>query len=234
MTEAHPDWAAIDHVILDMDGTLLDLHFDNQVWNELLPRRYAEAHGLTPSAARARVDGLLASARGSLRWYCLDHWNRMLGLDMDALEVELADLIGLRPGALAFLEWLGQRAAPPVLATNAHPRSLARKLARTAIAPHFAAIVSAHELGEPKESPGFWQALAARQPFTPARTLLVDDNPAVLSAASAWGIAHTFGIARPDSRGACGPTAGFPCVADFARFTGAAAQPMPSRANASS
>lgn len=37
-------WNAIDTVLLDMDGTLLDLHFDNHFWLQHLPQRYAEHH----------------------------------------------------------------------------------------------------------------------------------------------------------------------------------------------
>ncbi len=31
------DWSTLDTVFLDMDGTLLDLHFDNHFWLEHLP-----------------------------------------------------------------------------------------------------------------------------------------------------------------------------------------------------
>ncbi|MGD8938682.1 MAG: haloacid dehalogenase, partial [Gammaproteobacteria bacterium] len=36
------DWTQIDTVLLDMDGTLLDLHFDNHFWREHVPLRYGE------------------------------------------------------------------------------------------------------------------------------------------------------------------------------------------------
>jgi len=209
------DWCAIDHVVLDMDGTLLDLHFDNQVWNELLPRRYGDVHGLEPAAARAHIERTLASRRGTLRWYCLDHWQRELGLDVGTLEAELEHLIGVRHGAREFLAALAARAVRCILATNAHPRSLARKLARTGITQAFDDIVSAHELGAAKEDVSFWQALAARSGLVPGRTLLIDDNHNVLRAAARFGIGHLFGVARPDS---CGPSitsAEFRCLASF-------------------
>ena len=38
------DWQDIHTVLLDMDGTLLDLHFDNHFWLEHLPKRYAAIH----------------------------------------------------------------------------------------------------------------------------------------------------------------------------------------------
>ena len=42
------DWDAIHTVFLDMDGTLLDLHFDNHFWLEHLPVRLAQQRGVTP------------------------------------------------------------------------------------------------------------------------------------------------------------------------------------------
>ena len=49
------DWSRIDTVLLDMDGTLLDLNFDNYFWQKHLPLRYAEARGLTPTAGREEL-----------------------------------------------------------------------------------------------------------------------------------------------------------------------------------
>ena len=46
-----PDWDVVETIVLDMDGTLLDLSFDNILWNELLPRRYGEKHGLSQREA---------------------------------------------------------------------------------------------------------------------------------------------------------------------------------------
>ena len=40
-------WNQLDTVLLDMDGTLLDLHYDNYFWLEHVPRRFSEKHGLS-------------------------------------------------------------------------------------------------------------------------------------------------------------------------------------------
>ena len=50
-----PPWDEIDTVLLDMDGTLLDLKFDNFFWRTLVPTRYARLHGLAEDEARRRV-----------------------------------------------------------------------------------------------------------------------------------------------------------------------------------
>ncbi|MCK4586177.1 MAG: haloacid dehalogenase, partial [Gammaproteobacteria bacterium] len=49
------DWKKIKTVLLDMDGTLLDLHFDNHFWLEHMPRRFAEAKGVALEDARAEL-----------------------------------------------------------------------------------------------------------------------------------------------------------------------------------
>ena len=126
--------AHIETVLLDMDGTLLDLHFDDQVWNYTLTARLAVVHGESVIAARARVAATLGDVRGSLNWYCLDHWTATFGISIHALEEELAHLVAIRDGTLLFLEFLRQRGYRSVLATNAHPASLARKLQLTGLA----------------------------------------------------------------------------------------------------
>jgi len=76
------DWKGIRTVFVDMDGTLLDLHFDNHFWHEHVPLRYGERHGLSTEAARGQLLPRFRAMEGSLQWYCLDHWSRELELDI--------------------------------------------------------------------------------------------------------------------------------------------------------
>ncbi len=188
-------------LILDMDGTLLDLNFDDQVWNHALPRALAALEGESEVTVRAKVAGTLAAAKGSLAWYCLDHWERVFGISVHALELELAELIALRPGTLQFLEFLRAEGYPTVIATNAHPGSLARKMLHTGIEGYFSHLISAHTLGMPKEDPAFWPRLREVVPFLPEHAVFVDDNVAVLDSARQGGIRHLFGVRSPSSSG---------------------------------
>ncbi len=212
-------WSAVECVILDMDGTLLDLHFDNQLWSELLPQRVAARHNIPLELARDQVAHRLATRRGTLPWYCLEYWSDAFGVDMHDLEQALGHLIRVRPGAVEFLTWVKARGMRQVLATNAHPASLGRKLAATGIAEHFTDIVSAHDLGAAKEDDAFWDALQARVDFDPARTIFIDDNAQVRAAARRRGIGFLFGIARPDSQGPTVSATDCRCLEDFTELT---------------
>ena len=62
------DWSQIDTVFLDMDGTLLDLHFDNHFWLEHVPRRFAEARGVTLETAKRELLSRYRDIEGTLNW----------------------------------------------------------------------------------------------------------------------------------------------------------------------
>jgi len=194
------DWNHIDTVLLDMDGTLLDLHYDNHFWLEHVPRRYAEKHGLTPEAARTELMHRYKRVEGTLDWYCVDYWTRELGLDIPLLTQEVEHLIAVHPHVLDFLHAVRAARRRVLLVTNAHGKTLELKFRRTPLGGHFDAVVCSHDLRVPKEHPGFWRKLEAIHPFDKQRALLVDDSLPVLRAALAHGIGRLLAVYRPDSR----------------------------------
>jgi len=211
-------WQEIDSVLLDMDGTLLDLHFDNFFWLEHLPRRYARIHERDEDAARLELAERFRAEQGSLNWYCVDHWSRELGLDVSALKREVRHLIAVRPYVEEFLVRLHASRQRVLLVTNAHHKSLELKLAHVGLERWFDAIVSSHDFRRAKEEPGFWAALAAVEPFDPARTLLVDDSLPVLDSARLFGIAQLVTIRKPDTTRPEKDTGDYPAIDDFSQL----------------
>ncbi len=209
------DWRQIDSVLLDMDGTLLDLHYDNQFWQELIPRRYALSRGLDVNTAKAVLKPIFKRSEGTLDWYCIDYWSRELRLDIPLLKREVAHLIAVQPHVLDFLRSLRAAGKQVLLVTNAHHQSLALKLEYTRLGDYLDTIVSAHDIGYPKEDPLFWRHLAEYHPYAPGRTLLIDDNLAVLRSARRYGIAHLLAIQQPDSRRPPADTGEFAALRDF-------------------
>ncbi len=213
-------WQLVDTVLLDMDGTLLDLNFDRVFWRELVPQRYASVHGMSVSAAWALLEPLFRDKEGTLDWYCLDYWTRELGFDVLALKHEVAHLIRLHAGVFSFLKHLQLRNKRLLLVTNAHFDSLTLKLARTGIAGYFEAVFSSHEFGMPKEQVGFWDVLSERAAYDASRTVLVDDNVTVLTAARESGIAAQVAVRRPDSGAPRLTIEGFESVDSVAELLG--------------
>lgn len=211
-THEQPPWDRIDTVLLDLDGTLLDLRFDNHFFLEHLPHRLAEHWGVSGDAARTELQRRYRRVEGTLDWYCLDYWQRELELDLVALKHEIGHMVTWRPHAEAFLDALAAAGKRRVLATNAHPGSMGFKFERLPLGPRFEARYTSHDLGAPKEDAAFWDRLHEREGFTPDRTLFVDDNPHVLAAARAWGIGHLVGIRCPDSAAPRNRLEGFPAV----------------------
>jgi putative hydrolase of the HAD superfamily len=203
-TEAMTDRAALPDsvttLLLDLDGTLLDLAFDTHFWLEVVPEYYGRPRGLSGlEALEQHIRPKLRSAEGTLDWYCLDYWSRTLELDLSAIKSRHDERIAWLPGAQDFLR--RQRAAGRrlVLATNSHPETLRIKDQKLGVRAYLDAMYSSHEFGVPKEHPEFWVRFAARESFDPAASAFIDDSPAVLAAAVRAGIGCVIAVTHPDS-----------------------------------
>jgi len=209
------DWQEIDTVLLDMDGTLLDLNFDNQFWKEFVPLKYAQLHSMDLSLAKQHLEPRFKSMEGQLEWYCLDYWSEALQLDIVGLKRELSELIAVLPHVIDFLEKLQQSSKQVILVTNAHRDGLALKMEKTSLQSFFDDIVSSHDFGLPKEHAGFWPLLQQCQTFNKENTLMVDDNLAVLSSAQSFGIGHLISVSKPDSQQPKRQITAFRAIEDF-------------------
>jgi 5'-nucleotidase len=206
------DWSAIDTVLLDMDGTLLDLRFDNWFWQELIPRRYAAANGLELTQTQQLLAPKFIEVKGTLQWYCIEYWSSELGLDIASIKREALGEVRFLPGAEEFLSRLQGSGKRRVLVTNAHPATLGLKSEQMALTRYFDACYSTHPFARPKEDAEFWPQLAAEERFQPQRTLFVDDSLAVLNAARDFGIGWLRAVRRPDSGRPPQPTGDYAAV----------------------
>ncbi len=202
MTPDAPDWQAIDSVCLDLDGTLLDQAYDNHIWRDLVPQRFAVANGLEMHAAYAEIARRFAERSGTLDWYCIEYWSKNLGIDIGGLHRQVRSHVAWLPGAREFLSRVRTAGKRLLLLTNSHPIALAVKHEQTGVLDLMDASVTSHDYGFPKEDARFWQAAAAHLKFDPARSLFADDNVRMLEAARAAGVRWVYGVRHWDTRGA--------------------------------
>ncbi|WP_068544318.1 GMP/IMP nucleotidase [Thalassotalea crassostreae] len=209
------DWSKIETVLLDMDGTILDLHFDNHFWLEHLPKRYAETAEISLEQAQQYLSSRYQQVEGTISWYCLDYWAEQINMPIVELKQEVQHLIQLRADAHDFLQALKAAGKDIILVTNAHPDSLSLKIERTELDKYFDQLISCHQFGVTKESQLLWQRLQQHLNFDPDKTIFVDDSINILDSAKQFGIKHLLAIANPDSKQPHRQIDEYPYIADY-------------------
>lgn len=199
-------------IMFDMDGTLLDLAFDDFIWNEQLPIRYAELHACSLERSKEILYDFYQAHRHTLEWYSSRFWTAKVGVDMLAMQLEYKDQVTLRPHAIELLEYLKNNGYRIWLTTNADCAGLDFKLAHTGLAKYFEVIVSSESIGYAKERVEFWQTLQQQHAFNPADCYFIDDTEKVLNGAKAFGIGHLYSIAQPSSAKPARQTCNYPML----------------------
>ena len=209
------DLTLVKTVLLDMDGTLLDLHYDNFFWVQEVPRIYAEKNGMAEQEAIEYLTPIFRNLEGHLNWYCVDYWSDRLGFDVMHHKAQVAEKIAWRPDAERFLQACQEQVADTRLITNGHRKVLNLKVGFTGLDQYFSQMVCSHELGAAKESQDFWHRLQDTQSFDPEHTLFIDDNETVLDSAAEYGIQHVYSVAVPDSVTPRRTTSKYPMLESF-------------------
>ncbi|NMM42372.1 GMP/IMP nucleotidase [Pseudoalteromonas arctica] len=209
------NWSKIDTVLLDMDGTLLDLHFDNHFWLTVIPEQLAIAKNMSLAQAQADILKRYQAVSGQIQWYCLDYWEQQLNLPIMELKYQHQHLIKMREDVPEFLTSLRKAGKELILLTNAHPESVMLKFEKTNIDNYLDGVVSTHQYGVSKEQQSLWQQVQLDLAFDKQRTLFVDDSLAVLNAAKEYGIGHLLAVANPDSKQPHNEISDYLSVTDF-------------------
>lgn len=205
----------IKYILLDMDGTLLDLYFDDYFWGHLVPEKYAEKHDITFGAAREYLVRTYRRHEKTLNWCDLDFWSRELHLDIPALTEQVKHLVEVHPHVIDFLKMLRRRKKKIFLVTNAHYKSINVKFRKTQIGKYFDSVLSSFDTGHPKESVEFWQSAEKRLRFEKEKTLFIDDTEDVLKTAQGFGIKYLLFKAVANSKVEPSKSHAFTVISDF-------------------
>lgn len=212
------DWGKVSVVFLDMDGTLLDLYFDNYFWHEYVPLRFSQKHNINLDEAKQNLLSRYKNKLGTLDWYCTDYWTKELDMEISELKQEISHRIQIFPKVEQFLIKLKEIEKRIFLVTNAHRDSISIKMRCLELEGYFDKIISSHDYGYPKENIFFWEKLMEHEPFEPERTLFIDDNLDVLITAQESGIQQLITIKQPDSSKPEQNTLHYHAITDFTQI----------------
>jgi len=205
----------IKFILLDMDGTLLDLYFDDYFWAHLVPEKYAEKHDMTFGAAKEYLYKTYKSHERTLNWCDIDFWSRELHLDIPALKEQIRHLIEVHPHVIDFLKMMREQKKKIFLLTNAHSKTVKIKFKKTEIGTYFDSVLCSFDVGYPKEYVEFWHKAAEKLGFDKEHSLFIDDTEEVLKTAREYGIKHLLFKATASSKTEPKQSKEFTTISDF-------------------
>jgi len=208
----------VDLVLLDMDGTLLDLHYDSHFWLEYVPEQYAFVHKQEKKQAQDYVYAQYEKVYGTLPFYCYDHWSSKLGLDIHHLQHQHKHKIQWREDSLWFLKKLKSLNKKIVILTNAHPSGIALKDKQTELLSYVDITISSHDIGQAKESEYFWDAVKKQLNSDLSRAIFIDDSEKILHSAQSAGVDYVVGINKPNSEKPAELMQSFSTICRFEEF----------------
>jgi len=211
------DWTQIDEILLDLDGTLLDLNFDLHFWLEYLPIIYSEKHKIRIEDAKNTLLKMLDAEIGTLNWYCLDFWRNKLDLDIVQLKRNVSHLIQVHPNVDEFLTQAKLINKKIYLVTNAHRKTIKLKMQATKIEQYFDDIISSHDFGFAKQEQHFWHELTRNIGLIKERAIFFDDSKDVLNAARKFNIGQIIAISKPSSKLDAKEVSGFINIENFSQ-----------------
>ncbi len=205
----------ISYILLDMDGTLLDLYFDDYFWGHHVPEKYAEKHNIPLGGAKEQLYAKYKSHEKTLNWCDIDFWSRELHLDIPALKEQIQHLIDVHPHVIDFLKLMRRQEKKIFLLTNAHFKAVNIKFKKTQIGKYFDSVLSSFHVGHPKEDLAFWHKAENKLKFNKEHSLFIDDTEDVLKTAREYGIKHLLFKAKASSMTAPKKTSHFHTIHDF-------------------
>ena len=184
------DWTQVDQVLLDMDGTLLDLAFDNNFWGQRIHEKYASIHKISIEQTVEKFEPLVQSVAGTLSWYSTDFWSQQYGYSIIGLSREYSEGIRWLPFAKEFLHAL--REGHKVDHCYQCTPDIVHKHEITGIKDLVDRSISSLNWGTPRSRP-ILAKTSTDLKFSPGSTLFFDDSP-VLLATLEYGIKGSIAI----------------------------------------
>ena len=185
--------------LIDLDGVILNLEYDNFFWQEHMPQVYAKIHKVSFTQAQSITRQIFNYKRKTMDWYDIDYWSNMLAIDIKKEKERNMEKIKLLKGAEDFLKNLSKNNKNLFLITNAHKKTLNVKMKKYDIRKYFKSIICSHELNYIKEEIQFWHILKNKLQISFEDSVLIEDTLDNLIAAQSAGLKNLVYISKKTS-----------------------------------
>ena len=193
-------WNSIETFFLDMDGTLLDLSYDNYFWHEHIPALYSKKNSITTQEGKRIFEKLYKNKQNTIEWYSIGYWSEVLKIDLELEILKTKNKIKIFAGTIDLLIQLKRHKIKICLLTNCPREMLNIKITQTKLWGYFDKIISSEDCGYIKESDEFWSYLNKNIEYNIKKTVFIDDNQNVLKYSKKNGIQNIYCIDFPDSK----------------------------------
>ncbi len=184
------NWNEINIVLLDMDGTLLDDHYERMFWDNMLPDMFAEKHKINIEDSKKELQKIYNKHIGTNKWGDIDFWEKELDMELWNIRYQISHLLKLHPHTINFLEFLKKQNKKVFMVTAAPMNDIDFKFKHTKLEKYFIKIYTEIDIGYSKHDIKFWEALKKLTTFDNDSTLLAEDNEGILKIAKIFGIKH--------------------------------------------
>ena len=162
-------------VSFDVEGTLVTTDFSYAIWFEMIPRRYAQRHGLDVEEATSRIrkeyDGV---GDQRLEWYDVQYWFTRFDLGRaDIAMEELQNRVNYYPDTKGVLEKLSKRYQLSV--ASGSPRPFLKHLLRD-VEHKFSSVFSSTSDFKKVKTADFYREICGRLGVEAGQIADVGDN----------------------------------------------------------
>lgn len=184
------DWAAIDAVIFDMDGTLVDsMFYWAHLTDDWFNRQGMQVPGILVNEL-ATADLGEAAALLAQKYAREQTTEEAVFAELQAkMDAHYANDIPLLPGRRELLAALAEKNIPACIATMTDRPQVQTVLKTHGIAQYFKFALTTPEVGRGKTEPDIFLQAAARLGSQPARTMVVEDSRTAIKTAIKAGFA---------------------------------------------
>jgi putative hydrolase of the HAD superfamily len=166
-------------ISFDLDGTLVHGKYGDIVWNQGIPKEYADKYGFTFDEAVSRVrERYEAVGDTRMEWYNIDYWLRKFDLPVSAAELldRYESHIEPLPNASEVLQTLKDKYSL-IIASNAARIFVEKELSHTGLGRYFDHVISATtDYGMVKKGEHFYTRLCRSLGVSPREIVHVGDH----------------------------------------------------------